>query len=72
MKCPTPCYLCGRVFELHNLYFHTDYCRCGPFGTCGHGLCAVCNSAFSDCTDGEIVPIKMTRKRKLKLADDSE
>ena len=37
--------------ELHKLQFHTDYCRCDPFGTCTHGLCKTCNSSYSDCSE---------------------
>lgn len=48
MKCPTPCYLCGRIKELSALTFYTSYCRCNPFSSCTHGLCKTCDSAYSD------------------------
>ncbi len=40
MKCPTPCYSCGRIRPLHKLHFHTAACNCRE--SCCHGLCEHC------------------------------
>ena len=45
MKCPTPCYQCKDIVELHHLHFRTTLCDCSvnaPLGECSHGICDDC------------------------------
>lgn len=42
MDCPVSCTGCGRMVELHDCTFQTEYCDCGPWETCQHGFCSKC------------------------------
>ena len=41
MKCPTPCYFCGRLRELHSLR-HDPICRSCGGGRCRRLACEKC------------------------------
>jgi hypothetical protein len=44
MDMPCLCSACGELTELNDLNFGTNYCYCGPYEACSHGICDECNA----------------------------
>jgi len=47
MEMPVACSQCGRMVELDDCTFNTEFCDCPGFGACRHGLCPACCEALN-------------------------
>lgn len=54
MKCPTPCYCCNQIVELHDLCFYSGIvCDCQADGECEHGICDECIEEYVQKNTGD-------------------